>query len=433
MTFYSPESLCAIAQQLQRGAVSPTQVVERCLSRIDEVEATLQAWTVVDRAGALAQAKQQEREGIRADQPLWGIPFGIKDIIDVAGLPTKCGSPLRQDAPAATEDAFIVKRLRQAGAIILGKTVTTEFACFDPAATRNPWNLDRTPGGSSSGSAAAVASGMCVAAIGTQTGGSILRPASYCGMSGLKPAHHDEHLAGVALVSPTLDHVGPLASSVADLQFIWQAIGFVDTFAKVESVTSIARIDDPFLEQADTTVAAAFEIAMEQLCQAFPITKYTLPICFAEIHVFHRTIMAVEAAKVHETQFAAVPERFSPTVAGLIQAGKQIPTADYLHACERRKQLIGEVVATWPTATILALPTTLAAAPTRETTGDPRLNSPFSFLGLPSLTLPCGFSPEGLPLGLQLVGKTETSLLATAAQIEQILLPNWQSAVRGNL
>ncbi len=185
----------------------------------------MQAWVVVDADGARRQA-QELGAAIRDRRPLGplaGVTIGVKDIIDVQGLPTRAGSTLTSDLPA-TANAPVVARLRQAGAIILGKTVTTEFACFDPPATRNPWNLECTPGGSSSGSAVAVATGMCVAALGTQTGGSIVRPAAYCGVCGIKPTFGTVSRTGVVPVSEHLDHVGCLAASIADLRTVWLVI-----------------------------------------------------------------------------------------------------------------------------------------------------------------------------------------------------------------
>jgi aspartyl-tRNA(Asn)/glutamyl-tRNA(Gln) amidotransferase subunit A len=181
-------SIAELSRRLRAGELTSSELTQRCLNVIDKLEPQIHAWVCVDRDRALASAKQLDAELAQGKSrgPLHGIPIGVKDIVDVAGLPTRAGSPLTSDKPVA-KDAAIVTRLRDAGAVILGKTVTTEYASFDPPPTRNPWNLKHTPGGSSSGSAAAVAAGMCLATIGTQTGGSIIRPASYCGVYGFKP------------------------------------------------------------------------------------------------------------------------------------------------------------------------------------------------------------------------------------------------------
>ncbi|HUE17149.1 MAG TPA: amidase, partial [Planctomycetaceae bacterium] len=198
------ETISGAARAIKQGQVTSQALVERCLARIDEWESRIHAWVSVDRDGARHRAQQLDEES-RAGRwrgPLHGIPIGIKDIVDMAGLPTGAGSR-RMAQTTAAGDATIVRKLREAGAVLLGKTVTTQFACFDPPPTRNPWNLDRTPGGSSSGSAAGVATGMCLAAIGSQTGGSITRPAIYCGVAGCKPSYGRVSLAGIVPVAPS--------------------------------------------------------------------------------------------------------------------------------------------------------------------------------------------------------------------------------------
>ena len=191
-------TITSAAAALRRGETTPGELVEQCLARIACYEPQVKAWVSVDAEGARKTAALLHSEFLQGHDrgPLHGIPIGIKDLIDIEGWPTQAGSPLRREHRAEC-DAPLVARLRAAGAIILGKTVTTEFACFDPSPTRNPWNLTRTPGGSSSGSAAAVALGMCYGAVGSQTGGSIIRPASFCGVAGCKPTHGAVSLAGV--------------------------------------------------------------------------------------------------------------------------------------------------------------------------------------------------------------------------------------------
>jgi len=200
------------------------QLVESCLSNIHKHETTIHAWVVIDEEGARKTARSQERllESGLDPGPLAGIPIGVKDIIDVQGFPTRAGAPpdLKSPEPISV-DAAVVAKLRAAGAIILGKTVTTQFACMDPSPTRNPWKTSQTPGGSSSGSAAAVALGMCMFALGTQTGGSIIRPSSYCGVVGLKPTHGRVSMDGIVPVSRVLDHVGPVCACVSDARIIY--------------------------------------------------------------------------------------------------------------------------------------------------------------------------------------------------------------------
>src|SRR5687767_4279025 len=220
-----PLTITEAAEFIRRGDFSPSELLEQCLARIDRYEDRVRAWVLVDRDGAREQAARLTAElkqnGYRG--PLHGIPVGVKDIIDVFDMPTGCGSKLWANS-YARRDATCVERLRQAGAVIMGKTVTTAFASFDPPVTRNPWNLDRTPGGSSSGSAAAVACGMCLGALGTQTGGSIVRPASFCGIAGLKPGFGEIGIEGIAPLTLHIDHVGPMARRVSDLYIVWQAL-----------------------------------------------------------------------------------------------------------------------------------------------------------------------------------------------------------------
>ncbi len=206
------ETIEGVGKALRAGKTSCAAVLEHCFHQIDLWDERVHAWVIVDRAGAMHQARALDAELAegKCRGPLHGIPLGIKDIIDVQGLPTAAGfRPWRERVAAS--DAVIVAKLRQAGAVILGKTVTTQFAWVDPPPTRNPWNLECTPGGSSSGSAAAVATGMCLGAIGTQTGGSIIRPASFCGVAGFKPLHRFVSTDGVLPFAPSLDHPGPIA------------------------------------------------------------------------------------------------------------------------------------------------------------------------------------------------------------------------------
>src|SRR5437879_3125613 len=213
------------AEEIRQGRLSPSELLEDCLSKIDRYEPKVQAWVFVDRESARAQcdALTQELKHGQYRGPLHGVPLGIKDIFDVFDWPTAAGSQLWKQS-IARRDATVVARLRQAGAVFLGKTVTTQYASFDPSPTRNPWNLTRTPGGSSSGSAAAVACGMCLGALGSQTGGSITRPASYCGVAGCKPTFGRVSVNGVVPLAYSMDHPGPMALCVWDLAVLLQTI-----------------------------------------------------------------------------------------------------------------------------------------------------------------------------------------------------------------
>src|SRR5438874_4144316 len=217
------------AADIRAGRLSPVDLLESCLGRIDRYEDRIRAWVLVDRDGARAEAKRLTDELKRGQYrgPLHGIPVGIKDIFDVFDWPTAAGSRLWANS-IARQDATVVRKLREAGAVFVGKTVTTQYASFDPPPTRNPWNPQRTPGGSSSGSAAAVAMGMCLGALGSQTGGSIARPASYCGVAGCKPAYGRVSCRGVVPLAASMDHPGPIAPCVRDLAVVLQAIAGPD-------------------------------------------------------------------------------------------------------------------------------------------------------------------------------------------------------------
>jgi aspartyl-tRNA(Asn)/glutamyl-tRNA(Gln) amidotransferase subunit A len=381
-------TITSAAEAMRRGELSPGELVEQCLQRIARYEPSIHAWVSVDEQGARKEAERLAAELARGFDrgPLHGIPIGIKDIIDVAGWPTQAGSPLRRDH-RASQDAPLVARLRAAGAIILGKTVTTEFACFDPPPTRNPWNLDRTPGGSSSGSAAAVATGMCLGAIGTQTGGSIIRPASFCGVCGCKPAHGSISLQGIVPVAPTLDHPGPVARSVADLEILLRAI------------LNVPPSEAPVVRQLEQMMTPA-------LPKIFDMKEIVSNL--EEVLAMHRRIMAYEAAQTHRETFPERRDQYGPCVASLLDEGLAISLADYQAALTHRDQFRRKTLAVLEQMLpVYMTPATVGPAPGLETTGDPRFNSPWSYAGLPVISIPCGLSNEGLPMAMQLIGHPE--------------------------
>src|SRR6185437_225092 len=317
-----PRTITEAAELIRRGEVTPTDLLEQCFARIDRYEAKVRAWVVVDRDGAPQQAERLTAE-LKAGQnrgPLHGIPIAIKDIIDVFDLPTGCGSKLWANA-IASKDATVVTRLRQAGAIILGKTVTTAYASFDPPVTRNPWNLERTPGGSSSGSAAAVACGMCFGALATQTGGSITRPAAYCGVYSIKPTYNRVSLDGVLGLAPSMDHMGCMANSVRDVALIFEAIAgphgdpdywFKSSMEPIPECVSgttrgwgapknpVARLGGFFEEKASADLLAAYYDALSRLEEEWTALERVVPTAgFAEVPAAHHLVMAVEAAGLH--------------------------------------------------------------------------------------------------------------------------------------
>ncbi|NLF69752.1 MAG: amidase [Candidatus Anammoximicrobium sp.] len=412
---------------IRHGQLSPRRLVDHCLEQIRRFEDRVHAWVCIDERGAIAEA---ERLGDLAGQgrllgPLHGIPVGVKDIIDVAGMATEAGSPLLRGR-IAPQDAPVVARLRAAGAIILGKTVTTEFACFDPSPTRNPWNLGHTPGGSSSGSAAAVALEMCLAAVGSQTGGSIVRPAAYCGVAGLKPTFGRVDTAGVVPVSRHLDHVGPLARSAADLGAMFAAMtGADDRALDLPAPPTISLIGEFFLQQADDAVRDVMVAASEALLQAgASLQMLRLPESFFLTLAMHRCLMAVDAAESHLQTFVEHQDSYGPRVRALIEEGLSTAAIDYALALRHQGQFRRDLEAIIQGDVIAATPATPTPAPaTLQSTGDPSFNSPWSHAGLPAATIPCGLTPAGLPCGLQLIAAPhqEQRLLSVAAWCEQVL------------
>ena len=432
---------------LRAGNVGPVQILDECLERIEASEAEIEAWVEIDTEGARrAAARQGElpREEARG-LPLLGVPIGVKDIIDAARLPTRAGSALR-DGYRARRDAPIVEILRSLGAIILGKTETTQFACQDPARTRNPWNLDRSPGGSSAGSAAAVASGMCLAALGTQTGGSITRPASFCGAASFKGRWGGWPLESIVPVSQNLDHVGPMARSVEDLALLWtlvearlrparaaplarwsEAIIAGDWFGR-DRPPRLAVIEEYFHENSEPAALAAFKSCIERLADAgAAIERLALPASFAGMHASHHLVMAVEAAAVHRADFAARPDTYRPLLSGLIEKGLSVAAVDYRAARLHQQRFSDDLAAALDSPVgpdIVVTPATVASAPplSERTTGDPQFNSVWSFSGLPTCGVPACLGEDGLPLSLQLgAGRESPALFQAAAWCEAAL------------
>ncbi len=435
-------------KEIREGRLSPVDLVQACLRRIDALEERVRAWVTVDREGAEAQARHLEEELAhgRWYGPLHGIPVGIKDIMYTKGLRTSAGSKFLADF-VPDYDATVVARLRSAGAIILGKTVTTEFACFDPAETRNPWNLAHTPGGSSSGSAAAVASRMCPAALGSQTGGSISRPAAYCGITGIKPTHGRVSVYGVLPVSFHLDHVGPLCRSVADGAILLEAIAGADSkdpFCSdapetyfgaslekgAEHPPRIGLVRPYFGQKADAVIREAINKAVSLFGEGgAKVSEVGLPDSFGEVHRMHKVIMSTDAADVHAKRFHQAADGFGPSIRAMIQEGLQISGVAYAEALRHQLKFRREIRSVFSDVDCLLTPATPAPAPEGlESTGDPSFNSPWSYCGHPTVVLPVSESDQGLPAAVQLTGRPydEAGLLAASRWCEQLL--GWQSS-----
>jgi Asp-tRNA(Asn)/Glu-tRNA(Gln) amidotransferase A subunit family amidase len=424
------------ARRMRVGALTPSNLLDQCLTRIDLYEPAVRAWVVIDRSGAREQARllTDELKRGRVRGPLHGIPIGIKDIIDVAGLPTGHGEIASRESQVAKSDASCVKRLRDAGAIILGKTVTTAFAYLDPAMTRNPWDLTRTPGGSSSGSAAAVACGMCLGALGTQTVGSLTRPASYCGVCSLKPIYGAVARDGVLPLAPTLDHVGVMARCVTDLGLLASAL--IDDFSLAVTAAAppqFATIAGHFADGIESSIILAMQRLLDSLGPV-PVKTHAWPAIAADLPTKLRIILAKEAALVHGETFHADPDRYPPKIRGLIEQGLSISEADYRHALQHREKMQKVLTeALFADGSILVTPATQGPAPDVSTTGDGVFNAPWSYCGFPTISLPVDRSDAGLPLAGQLVGgaNDSKSLFRAAAWLQDrvgfdIVLPPMQ-------
>jgi aspartyl-tRNA(Asn)/glutamyl-tRNA(Gln) amidotransferase subunit A len=439
------ETIAGVAQAILDRRRNCLEVVEDCLARIDDLEPRIHAWVSVDRSGARARAQELDRELAtgRWRGPLHGIPIGIKDLVDVAGWPTAAGASWLKDA-VVWKDAPLVTRLREAGAIVLGKTVTTHFACFDPPVTRNPWNLERTPGGSSSGSAAAVATGMCLGAIGTQTGGSITRPASFCGVAGCKPTYGLVPLEGVYPFSKSLDHGGPIARSVEDLGIILNEIASPSQYSTsrerhseasaIESAVKspfaaannvrLGRLGGMFQSQAEPRALKKFDSALKHLEHAGAVIRdVALPPEFDDVLVHHRTIISREIADHHRPFFAQHLEEYLPAVRSLIEHGLQVSDIAYANANAHQRKLMTSVVDAMGAVDALVCPAAVGPAPGPETTGDPSFNAPWSYTRQPTVSFPYDLSDDGLPLAIQLVGRhnAEPALFGVALWCERAI------------
>lgn len=379
-------------------------VLESCLDRIRELDPKLQAWVQVMPQPALG------------DGPLMGIPFGAKDIMETRGLSTEYGSPVYKGRLGAT-DAAIVTLLRRRGAVLLGKTHTTAFAYRTPAPTRNPRNLDHTPGGSSSGSAAAVAAGMVPFALGTQTRGSILRPASFCGVTGFKPTYGLVSIDGVLPYAKSLDTIGFFTETPADMLALWEAMGHPPG----RDEAFVVGVPDP-MPAVDADMAASVQSAVATLRQAGVATR---PVDIAGLlqaaDAATNVIAFYEGARFHEERWKEHGRRLLD-LADLVEKGLKIPAAEY----ERARQVVRDgqsrLSELYRTTPIILVPAAPGAAPRGlSTTGDPRINAPWTGFGTPAVSIPMRVT--GLPLGLQVTADRgqDARVLRAAVRLHRLL------------
>ena len=422
------------ARLIRDGTRSSEDLVGACLERIRELEPKVQAWTFLDEEHALDQARAADelRRSGQAVGPLCGVPVGIKDVIDTGDMPTENGCALHKGR-TPRYDAVVVARLRAAGAVILGKTVTTECAYFHPGKTRNPHNPEHTPGGSSSGSAAAVAAGMVPLALGTQTNGSVIRPAAFCGVYGFKPTHGLIPRSGILQLSRTLDHVGLFSRNLDDIALLAEALagwdaGDPDTRPRArvpfQSISAeeppiepvLAFIKTPHWERVDADAKEAFAELQEALGER--LEEVELFPSAAEAWDWHKTIMDAEMAANFEREWRDGRDKLSGKLRALIERGREVRAVDYQRAVSRigPMQESFEELFTQRYDAILT-PAALGTAPKGlGSTGDPSFCTLWTLAGLPALSLPLMSGANGMPLGVQLVGRRnfDARLMRTA-------------------
>lgn len=430
---FSGLGVAGMRDLLTAGKVTSEAMVAACLARIDEREPSVGAWAFLDRDLALAEARRAD-ERRRSGRPvgaLNGVPVGVKDIIDTADMPTGNGTPL-DSGRRPRRDAAVVARLRAAGAVILGKTVTTELAFMHPAGTRNPHDAGHTPGGSSSGSAAAVAALMVPAALGTQTNGSMIRPASFCGVVGYKPSFGLVPRTGILMSSAELDTPGVFARSVEDAALIADAIaGFDDgdpattpaapphlyelAASRPPVRPSFAFVKSPVWDRADPETREGFAqlaAALGDACEEVP-----LPDVFAEAIPAHRAVMLAGIARNYRTYAERGGDGLTATLRDGIAAGRGVSAVDYLSALDWRTVLNTGLERIFERYDAILTPAAPGEAPRGlDTTGNPVFCTTWQFCGVPAVTLPLLEGPNGLPVGVQLVGRRnhDGRLLRTA-------------------
>jgi len=422
-----------VIRQIAAGETSSEAAVRACLERIEAREDAVRAWEVVDVEGALAAARERDRASSRG--PLHGVPIGIKDIMDTADLPTSYGSPIYAGhRPAA--DAACVALLRAAGAVVVGKTVTTEFATTHPGKTRHPEDITRTPGGSSSGSAAAVADGMVPVALGTQTMGSVIRPAAYCGVVGFKPSFGMINRAGIKPQAESIDTVGVFGRAVDDVALVAAVLMGAppDAFdGTPDRAPRVTLYRGPDWRAAEPPADAALTEAAQRLRDAgATITELQRAPILEDALGAHLTIVTYELARALTFEWVHHRDRFSAVLTGLVRAGLATPFADYVAAQATAGAARSWIAQTFAQTDLWLTASAPGEAPAGlESTGDPVLNRVWSVLHVPTVTLPVGRGPHGLPLGVQLIGSAggDASLLRAARWIEATLDPHPKGAL----
>lgn len=412
---------------LRAGVIVASDAVGSCIEAYAAWERRMQAFSWFHADQPKRRASELDRGIGLAGLDLFGLPMGVKDIFDTKGIPTEYGSSaFRGRVP--TVSALAVSRLEAAGAIVFGKTVTAELAYFAPGPTANPWNLARTPGGSSMGSAAAVAAGVVPAAIGTQTNGSVIRPAAFCGIVGFKPSVGRVPNQGVLTFSPSLDQAGVFAASVDTAAAVAAVLGgtkpgSVEPPPRPRSFR-LAVVRTAEFEAADGYAVSQFDATLATLVSAGASIQYLeLPQGLTGALVVHRTLMAAEASQFIGSLVADAGGQVSPQLNALLEEGRAINDVAYAGALRTQaamKSCFGAWLADFDA--LLTIPV-LGEAPPIATTGDPRCCTRWTLVGAPALTMPTGLGPNGLPLGIQVIGGIgqDETLIDVARWMESVL------------
>ncbi len=421
-------SACDARKAIDEGLLSSQELVEACFARIETLENSIGAWTHLDKEIAMQQAREADEfrsRGLRVGA-LHGLPIGIKDIIDTRDYATELGTVLHKGRQP-TIDATLVSLLKEAGAIIFGKTVTTELAVLSPGKTTNPHNNEHTPGGSSSGSAAAVASAMVPLAVGTQTNGSVIRPASFCGIYGFKPSFGRISRQGVLKQSPPLDTVGVFARCLEDLALIADVIMRFDTQDESmlpiapPSISSVmaepvpvdpvfAFIRTPAWDKADQVTKDGFRELIEAVNESKPktIDIFDLPEQFDNIYEDHRIVMEADLARNFAEEYTRGKAELSDGLCSMIERGQKITDEEYNTSIATIADYASSLDEVFELYDGILTPATPGPAPVGlNTTGNPVMNTIWTFCGTPTLNLPLLNSEEGLPFGVQLVGEKD--------------------------
>ena len=426
-------SAAEAAGKIRNGEITSEELVQACLDRIEQADGEIEAWAHLKADYALDQARMLDtrRQAGEPMGPLHGIPVGIKDIFDTDCLPTENGTVL-DSGRRPMADCRVVSLLLEAGAVIMGKTVTTELAVYGPGKTKNPHNPEHTPGGSSSGSAAAVAAGMVPLAVGTQTNGSVIRPASFCGVVGFKPSHGLIPRTGVLAQSHWLDTVGVFARTVEDAAMIAEALvaydpGDIDTQARARPALAETAVGEPPLpplltfaktavwDKADEGTQAAFAQLRELLGDA--CDEQDLPEPFEHAVKWHRAIMNADLAKSFASYYEHGKDKLTDVLKAMIEDGQKVTAVDYNKSVDGREFLNDGLGGVFDRYDAIITPAAAGEAPAGlESTGSPIFNSLWTYCGTPAITLPLMVGPNGLPLGVQVVGRRgdDARLLRTA-------------------